>query len=56
MSEKEKMLAGEMYDPMDPVLVKDRHEARLLFQEINQLSDAEKPKRDSLFNSLIKAK
>lgn len=56
MSEKEKMLNGEMYDPMDPVLVKDRHEARLLFQEINQLSDAEKPKRDSLCNSLIKAK
>ncbi|WP_420818722.1 maltose acetyltransferase domain-containing protein [Oceanobacillus picturae] len=28
MTEKEIMLAGEMYDPMDPVLTKERKEAR----------------------------
>ena len=55
-TEKQKMLAGEMYNPMDPVLVKERHKARLLFQKINLLSDEEKPKRDALLYSLIKAK
>ncbi|SEM23021.1 Maltose acetyltransferase [Mesobacillus persicus] len=27
-TEKEKMLAGEMYNPADPVLLKEREEAR----------------------------
>lgn len=56
MTEKEKMLAGEMYDPMDPELVYDRLQARLLFQKINQLSDEEKPLRNKLLNQLISAK
>jgi hypothetical protein len=31
-SQKEKMLAGELYDPLDPQLVAGRRRARLLFK------------------------
>ena len=53
MTEKEKMLAGEMYDPMDPELVEGRLNARLLFQKINLIQDDEKPRRDTLFYELM---
>jgi maltose O-acetyltransferase len=53
MIEKEKMLAGEMYDPMDPELVEGRLNARLLFQKINLTEDDEKPRRDALFYELM---
>ena len=42
-----------MYDPMDPELVDGRHRARMLFQEINLMSDEIKSKRDQLFYELI---
>lgn len=54
MTEKEKMLSGEMYDPMDPELVEDRLNARLLFQEINQIKDTKKGKRDAIFYKLLR--
>ena len=54
MTEKEKMLTGKMYDPMDSTLVKERHNAKLLFQEINQITDKEKSKRNKLLYSLLK--
>ncbi|HMC01653.1 MAG TPA: sugar O-acetyltransferase [Flavobacteriaceae bacterium] len=53
MTEKEKMLAGEMYNPLDPELVADRHQCRLLFQEINKLTEDEKKQRFKLFYKLI---
>lgn len=53
MTEKEKMLAGKMYDPLDPVLTADRKRARLLFQKINQIDDHEKEKRDQLCYELL---
>jgi len=53
MTEKEKMLSGAMYNPMDPQLVADRHRARLLFQEINSLNEDNKGVRDTLFYRLI---
>lgn len=53
MTEKEKMLAEQMYDPLDPLLVNERHEARMLFQEINSLNDNNKEKRDRLFYDLL---
>lgn len=34
-TEKEKMLAGKMYSPADPQLLKDRTKARQLTQEFN---------------------
>ncbi|NMV22066.1 maltose O-acetyltransferase, partial [Vibrio parahaemolyticus] len=35
MSEKEKMLAGELYDPSDEELLKLRLRARLLTEKLN---------------------
>ncbi len=52
-TEKQKMLGEDMYNPLDPELVKERLKARILFQEINLLSDNEKPKRDDLFYKLL---
>ena len=37
MTEKEKMIAGEMYNPLDPELVANRHQARLLFNFFNEV-------------------
>ncbi len=37
MTELEKMLSGQMYDPMDPYLVERRARARLLCHDYNQL-------------------
>ena len=48
------MLAGEMYNPMDEQLVKERHHARLLFQKINSLNDDSKEERNKLLRKLIK--
>jgi maltose O-acetyltransferase len=53
MTEKDKMLAGEMYRPMDPQLVEERLRARLLFQKINAIDDSRKEERDELFYELI---
>lgn len=53
MTEKELMLAGQMYNPMDPQLVKERHQARLLFEEINAMGEAKKQQRDQLFYQLF---
>jgi len=54
MTEKKRMIAGEMYNPpADPELVTERHQARLLFQEINSLNEDAVEKRNKLLNTLI---
>ncbi len=53
MTEKEKMLSGELYNPMDAVLSKERVDARIKFQRINNLSDKEKKERNKLLKELI---
>jgi len=53
MSEKEKMLSGQMYDPMDSQLCKEREAARTQFQYINTIPEIEKEKRDALFYKLM---
>lgn len=53
MTEKEKMLSGNMYLPNDPILLEERRRARLMFQEINSLNETEKEKRLTLFYSLL---
>ncbi len=53
MTEKEKMLSGEMYNAMDPELVEGRLNARLLFQRINSISEDKKEERDSLLYKLF---
>ena len=53
MTEKQKMLAGEMYNPLDEVLLGERERARLLFQKINALNETHKNERDDLFRELF---
>ncbi len=52
-NEKEKMLAGEMYDPADSVLVKERENARRLTRLINGTTETEEDKRVSLLKELF---
>lgn len=52
-TEKEKMLNGEMYDPADPVLVKEREEARRLVRLFNQTTEQEDEKRVELIKELL---
>lgn len=55
MTEKEKMLSGELYNAGDAELIADRHAARLIFQKINSLADDSKTERDQLFIDLLGA-
>ncbi|CAM3541065.1 maltose acetyltransferase domain-containing protein [Cytobacillus oceanisediminis] len=52
-TEKEKMLAGEMYDPADPELLKQRENARRLVRLINQTTEIEGDKRIGLLKELF---
>lgn len=52
-TEKEKMLAGEMYNPEDPELVKDRLEARRKTRIYNQTLESEGEKRTELLKDLL---
>jgi maltose O-acetyltransferase len=47
-SEREKMLAGELYDALDPELVTGRAKVRELCAQLNATSDAEMPLRTKL--------
>ena len=51
--EKEKMLAGEMYDAMDPELVAGRRRARELCNELNNSRDAERELRKRIIRELL---
>lgn len=55
MSEREKMLAGELYDPLDAALCADRRRARLLFQAFNHTRDDQGEERARLIRELIPA-
>jgi maltose O-acetyltransferase len=52
-TEKEKMLAGEMYNPANPVLVKEREEARRKVRIYNQTLEIEGDKRIKLLKELL---
>lgn len=49
------MLAGEMYDPLDPELVADRARARDLCQALNATSEAESDRRRAILRELFGA-
>jgi len=53
MTEKEKMLSGQLYNAHDPELVKERKKARLLFQRINNLNEEDKDLRQKLIYDLF---
>lgn len=53
LSEKEKMLSGQLYDPLDPQLVAERRRARLLCKAYNDTSADERDERMRLLSGLI---
>lgn len=53
MTEKEKMIKGEMYFSADEALVKERNRARRLFNEFNNTSELELEKRTEILKMLF---
>ena len=53
LTEKEKMLAGEMYDAMDPQLVAGRRRARELCKALNNSRDDERELRARIIRELF---
>ncbi len=52
-TEREKMIAGELYDPLDPELVKARIRARDLCQDLNATRERDEAERRRILNELI---
>src|SRR3954454_15303104 len=52
-SEREKMLAGELYDPLDPELVAARDRARDLCQDLNATREKDQEARRRILTSLF---
>jgi maltose O-acetyltransferase len=52
-TERQKMLAGEMYDPFDPELVKGRERARDLCQLLNATRESEDVERRRILRELF---
>jgi maltose O-acetyltransferase len=52
-SEKEKMLRGELYYPLDPQLTIERRRARLLIQALNTTGEDQREERFRLIEQLI---
>jgi maltose O-acetyltransferase len=55
-SEKEKMLAGELYNAADEELLSEREHARNLLYEFNHTRPGDKEKRQEIIKQLIVAK
>ena len=55
MTERLKMLAGELYDPLDPELVSARDRARDLCQSLNATRESEQETRRSILIGLFGA-
>lgn len=53
MSERQKMLAGELYDPLDPELVSARERARYLCQLLNATAESEGQERRRILSELF---
>ena len=54
-SEQQKMLAGELYDPLDPALVAARTHARDLCHALNATREAEQDERRRILRALFGA-
>lgn len=52
-TELEKMLAGELYDAADPVLVQMREQARALCWALNETKETQRPERRALLQRLL---
>ena len=55
MTERERMLAGELYDPMDPELVAARNRARDLCQDLNATREGQPEERRRILRELFGA-
>jgi maltose O-acetyltransferase len=55
-TEKQKMLAGELYDPLDAELSRERERCRLLLKRINDTREDQGQERTELLNELFGAK
>ncbi len=53
MTEKERMIAGDMYAPSDPQLIEDRRRARIIFGKYNVTHPDEVVKRSELLQDLF---
>ncbi|WP_037318817.1 sugar O-acetyltransferase [Salegentibacter sp. Hel_I_6] len=53
MTEKEKMLSGQLYLGEEKEIAKDRYNARLIFQKANKLGEEKADERIKLFYSLF---
>ena len=56
MTEKEKMLGGELYNPADPELAAERLRARKITKAFNECDPADVREKDILLRQLINAK
>jgi maltose O-acetyltransferase len=52
-SEKEKMVAGELYDPLDKQLSEERLRARLLIKDLNESSEDQPEERSRILKALL---
>ncbi|MHA6246951.1 sugar O-acetyltransferase [Pontibacter sp. CAU 1760] len=52
-TEKEKMLAGELYDPLDKQLAEERRQARLLVQALNRCPEDQPEEMGRVLRELI---
>jgi maltose O-acetyltransferase len=52
-TEREKMLAGELYDPLDPELVRARERARDLCQDLNATREQDQEARRRILTALF---
>ncbi|HVG13599.1 MAG TPA: sugar O-acetyltransferase [Chitinophagaceae bacterium] len=52
-TEKEKMIAGEMYDPLDKQLVEDRTRARLHIKELNDTREDDSTEKRRILGILL---
>lgn len=52
-TEKQKMLSGEMYDPLEKQLVEERLQARLLIKELNETGEDHMHKRIGILKTLL---
>jgi maltose O-acetyltransferase len=55
MTERQKMLAGELYNPLDPDLVAARERVRDLCHALNQTRESEREQRQGLLRDLFGA-
>jgi len=53
MTEREKMLAGELYDPLDPELVAARERARDRCQALNATRESQQEERRRILSDLF---